>query len=180
VLLLNRAFGFGSAELPAPQATLMKTVIEGVLAGALPWGLVGTGAAFSLSAIVAGLPGLSFAIGIYLPLATLTPIWLGGAVRGFVESRGGKAREGDAGVLAASGMIAGEGLAGVAIAMLVAARTWKPEAGWSLLLGEWHFAEKGFAHVTGAAGSGLGLALVAAVCAMLLRAGRSSQASRNA
>jgi putative OPT family oligopeptide transporter len=175
VLLLNRAFGFGSAELPAPQATLMKTVIEGVLAGALPWGLVGTGAAFSLSAIVAGLPGLSFAIGIYLPLATLTPIWLGGAVRGFVESRGGKAREGDAGVLAASGMIAGEGLAGVAIAMLVAARTWKPDSGWSRLLGEWHFAEKGFARVPGAAGSVLGVAVVAAVCALLWRAGRSGR-----
>ena len=51
----------------------MKTVIEGVLAGSLPWGLVGTGAAFSLCAMLAGLPGLSFAVGIYLPLGSLTP-----------------------------------------------------------------------------------------------------------
>lgn len=67
VLLLGKAFTFGSPELPAPQATLMKTVIEGVLSGSLPWALVGTGSALSICALVAGLPALSFAVGIYLP-----------------------------------------------------------------------------------------------------------------
>src|SRR4029450_8644169 len=94
VLLLGRAYTFGSPDLPAPQATLMKTVIEGVLAGAVPRGLVGTGAAPSPSAMLAGLPGLAFAVGIYLPLATLTPIFVGGLVRRLVEARrGGGAAE---------------------------------------------------------------------------------------
>ncbi|HEY4573088.1 MAG TPA: oligopeptide transporter, OPT family, partial [Thermoanaerobaculia bacterium] len=121
VLSLGKAYTFGSPELPAPQATLMKTVIDGVLTGTLPWGLVGTGASFSLCAILAGLPGLAFAVGIYLPLGSMTPIFLGGAVRRLVESRRKEgSQEGDPGVLAASGMIAGEGLVGVAIALLVA------------------------------------------------------------
>jgi putative OPT family oligopeptide transporter len=171
VLLLGRAYSFGSTELPAPQATLMKTVIEGVLSGALPWGLVGTGAALAGCAIVAGLPGLAFAVGIYLPLGSLTPIWLGGAVRAWVESRRRGASEGDPGILAASGMIAGEGLAGVAIAFVVAARSWWPGAGWSRLLGDWHFAERGFTHLAGVPASLLGLVLVAVVCGMLARAG---------
>ena len=178
VLLLGRAYTFGSTDLPAPQATLMKTVIEGVLAGALPWGLVGTGAAFSLCAMVAGLPGLAFAVGIYLPLGSLTPIWLGGGVRALVEWRRGKAPEGDPGVLAASGMIAGEGLAGVAIAFLVAARTRWPAAGWSRLLGEWHFAQRDFSHLAGAAAVACGLGVVATVCAILLRAGFSAAKPR--
>jgi putative OPT family oligopeptide transporter len=173
VLLLGRAYTFGSPELPAPQATLMKTVIEGVLAGALPWGLVGTGAAFSISAMLAGLPGLAFAVGIYLPLATLTPIFVGGLVRRTVDARReGKAPETDPGVLASSGMIAGEGLAGVAIAFLVAARTRWPESGWSGLLGQMHFAERGFTVLSGAAATVAGLVVLAGLCALLYRSGR--------
>jgi putative OPT family oligopeptide transporter len=173
VLLLGRAYTFGSPDLPAPQATLMKTVIEGVLAGALPWGLVGTGAALSLSAMLAGLPGLAFAVGIYLPLATLTPIFVGGLVRRMVDARrAGVTPETDAGVLASSGMIAGEGLAGVAIAFLVAARRGWPDSTWSGLLGRIHFADRGFTVLTGAAAGLAGLAVLAALCALLYRAGR--------
>ncbi|HYH45927.1 MAG TPA: OPT/YSL family transporter, partial [Thermoanaerobaculia bacterium] len=166
-------------ELPAPQATLMKTVIDGVLAGSLPWGLVGTGSALAVSAILAGLPGLAFAVGIYLPVASLTPIFLGGVVRRIVEARqaatgSGKAAEGDAGVLAASGMIAGEGLAGVAIAFLVAAQTRWPEAGWSRLLEGWHFADGDYAHLAGPVAAGLGVALVLGIGALLYRAGMES------
>jgi putative OPT family oligopeptide transporter len=170
VLLLGQAFTFGSPELPAPQATLMKTVIDGVLSGSLPWGLVGTGSALAVSALIAGLPGLAFAVGIYLPLASLTPIFLGGIVRRIVEARRpGKTAEGDAGVLAASGMIAGEGLAGVAIAFLVAAKTrWEGLAG---VLDGWHFAAKGFTHLTGPLAAGLGVALVLTVAFLLYRAG---------
>ena len=172
VLMLGNAYTFGSPELPAPQATLMKTVIEGVLAGALPWGLVGTGAAFALSAMLAGLPGLAFAVGIYLPLASLTPIFVGGIVRRVVEARReGAAPETDAGVLASSGMIAGEGLAGVAIAFLVAARTRWPESEWSLGLGRLHFADRGFTYLSGAPAAAAGLAVLALLCVLLYRAG---------
>jgi putative OPT family oligopeptide transporter len=175
VLLLGRAYTFGSPELPAPQATLMKTVIEGVLSGALPWGLVGTGAAFSICAMIAGLPGLAFAIGIYLPLGSLTPIFVGGIVRRMVEARrAADAPDSDPGVLAASGMIAGEGLAGVAIAFVVAGRTYWPDAGWSRLLGEMHFGQRGFSYLTGPFATVLAVAVVLALCAMVYRAGRTA------
>jgi putative OPT family oligopeptide transporter len=171
VLLLGKAFTFGSPELPAPQATLMKTVIEGVLSGSLPWGLVGTGAALSICALIAGLPGLSFAVGIYLPLGTLMPVYVGGIVRRMVESRReGKAPETDAGVLAASGMIAGEGLAGVLIAFVIATGTkW---TGLRDSLKPMHFAAKDFTYLTGASAVILGVATVLIVCALLFKAGR--------
>jgi putative OPT family oligopeptide transporter len=158
VLLLGSAFTFGSPELPAPQATLMKTVIEGVLSGALPWGLVGSGAALAICALIAGLPGLSFAVGVYLPLSTLAAVFVGGIVRRIVDSRRTeKALESDPGVLAASGMIAGEGLAGVAIAILVAAGKRFP---------------KDFTWIAGAPAVALGVIVVLGVCALLDRAGR--------
>ncbi len=121
VLALGQAYQFGSKELPAPQATLMKTVIEGVLSGSLPWGLVGVGVAFAIAAVLAGLPGLAFAIGLYLPLSSMTPIFVGGLVRRLSGGEGEKS-DSSAGVLCASGLIAGEGLAGIAIAAAVGAK----------------------------------------------------------
>jgi len=165
VLLLGRAFTFGSPDLPAPQATLMKTVIEGVLSGSLPWGLVGVGAALAICALIAGLPGLAFAVGIYLPLGSLTPIFVGGIVRRIVEARRkGKAAESDPGVLGASGMIAGEGLAGVALAVLVA----------------FGFKRREEPIIGGAIAILLGIAIVLTVCWLLYRAGRDVEASPNA
>jgi putative OPT family oligopeptide transporter len=174
VLLLGKAFTFGSPDLPAPQATLMKTVIEGVLSGSLPWPLVGTGAALSVCALIAGLPGLSFAVGIYLPLGTLAPVFVGGIVRRFVEWRRREAKPGesDSGVLAASGMIAGEGLAGVAIALLIAGTTRFP--GLKAALAKVHFAAKGFTWVEGAVATAIGIVLVVGVCGVLVRAGKGS------
>ena len=121
VWFLGEAFTFGSAELPAPQATLMKTVIEGVLRADLPWGLVFIGATVALVAELLGIRSLPFAVGIYLPLSTMTPLYVGGCIRRFVEhrSRGDEAkmeRRRDQGVLLGSGLIAGEGIMGVAIA----------------------------------------------------------------
>lgn len=177
VLLLGQAYTFGSPEMPAPQATLMKTVIDGVLSGSLPWGLVGTGASFALCALLAGLPGLAFAVGLYLPVGSLTPIFVGGVVRRLVDARRGEgAREGDPGVLAASGMIAGEGLAGVLIAVLVAAKRWRPESGWGRWLESWRFAADDFTLLTGPVAVALGIAIVLAVSALLYRAGRSAPA----
>src|SRR5258706_7726340 len=122
VMLLGRSYTFGSPELAAPQATLMKTIIEGVLSGALPWGLVLTRAGVSGSAILCGVSGLAFAIGVYLPLSSMAPIFVGGCVRALVtKARGARpAPENDPGILAASGLVAGDGLAGVLVALLLA------------------------------------------------------------
>jgi putative OPT family oligopeptide transporter len=125
VMLLGSVYTFGSLDVPAPQATLMKTIIDGVLSGALPWGLVLSGSGLAVVAFLCGVSPLAFAIGVYLPLATMAPIFLGGCVRALserqAESREKKAGA-DAGILAASGLVAGEGLAGVVVAGLVAAQ----------------------------------------------------------
>ena len=188
ILLLGQAFEFGTPELPAPQATLMKTVIEGVLSGTLPWGLVGAGASLSLSAMLAGLPGLTFAIGIYLPLATQTAIFAGGLIREGIDRHaarnskagakpGDKARDaGNQGILAASGMIAGEGLAGVAIAMVVALREKFRGSGFAGTLDSVHFAQRNFSHLEGGAALGIGLGIIALVAYLLWQAGRESSA----
>ncbi len=160
VLRLGQTMTFGSPELPAPQATLMKTVIEGVLSGSLPWGLVGTGGALAVCALIAGLPGLSFAVGIYLPLSTLAPVYLGGIVRK-LQKEG--TTESDLGVLVASGMIAGEGLAGVAIAFAA---------------GAGYAAKKGYTVLTGAPAVVLGILTVLAICALLFKAARAGARSR--
>ena len=125
VLLLGTQYGFGGTEFPAPQATLMKTVIDGVLNANLPWGLVLTGASFALVAELLGIPSLAFAVGIYLPLSTMTPVFLGGCVRALVDWAGRRDRQNvaeggdntDKGILYASGLIAGEGVMGIGIAV---------------------------------------------------------------
>lgn len=101
----------------------MRTIIEGVLAGSLPWGLVLTGAGVALSGMLCGASGLAFAIGVYLPLSSMAAIYVGGCVRALVEksTKGQPKMESDPGILAASGLVAGEGLAGVLVAGLVAA-----------------------------------------------------------
>jgi putative OPT family oligopeptide transporter len=124
VLLLGSAYTFGSREIPAPQATLMRTIVEGVLAGALPWGLVLSGGGLSIGAWLCGVSPLAFAIGVYLPLSTMAAIYVGGCVRLLADRGRGDSQKasGDPGVLAASGLVAGEGLAGVLVAALVAAQ----------------------------------------------------------
>jgi putative OPT family oligopeptide transporter len=134
VLALAKNPGFGEGGLAAPQATLMRTVIEGVLSGSLPWDLVTTGAGLGVTAALAGLPALAFAVGLYLPLASMTPVFLGGLVRRFADARRGATSGGsDPGVLCASGLIAGEGLAGVALAMQAGITGAKP--GGAVLIG---------------------------------------------
>ena len=125
VMLLGSVYTFGSQDVPAPQATLMKTIIEGVLAGALPWALVLSGAGLAVTALLCSVSPLAFAIGVYLPLATMAAIFVGGCVRALSEraTKHGEKMEGaDPGILAASGLVAGEGLAGVLVAGLVAAQ----------------------------------------------------------
>ncbi|HSH34728.1 OPT family oligopeptide transporter [Schnuerera sp.] len=122
LLLLNKAWGFGSSELPAPQATLMKLVIEGVMSGNLPWALIFTGIGIGVVVELLGIQILPFAVGLYLPIHLSTPIMVGGIIRGILEKRKEdqdilKQRI-DGGVLFSSGLIAGEGLIGILLAIL--------------------------------------------------------------
>lgn len=121
--LLHTSYGIGSADLAAPQATLMATVIDGVLTQSLPWSLVVIGVGIAVAVELLGVPSLPFAVGLYLPLGLSTSIFAGGAVRWVVEKRftGDELREKrEAGVLYASGLIAGAALLGVLIAVPVA------------------------------------------------------------
>jgi len=122
VFLLGESFGFGSEEIPAPQATLMKTVVDGVLQADLPWSLVLIGASFAIVAELLGVPSLPFSVGIYLPLKTMSPVFVGGIIRRIVVAHQEKQPEDigkkqtRAGILMSSGLIAGEGVMGVLIA----------------------------------------------------------------
>jgi putative OPT family oligopeptide transporter len=122
VLALNQTYGFGTAELAAPQATLMKIVIEGVLQQSLPWGLVAIGAGIAIVAELCRVPSLPFAVGVYLPVSTMVPLFLGGVMRHVAERRAGSADEAAAvrerGVLFGSGLVGGEGLLGVGVAIV--------------------------------------------------------------
>jgi len=119
--LLDAAWGFGSPELGAPQATLMKMIIEGVMEGNLPWALVFTGVFIAVVVEVIGIPVLPFAIGIYLPVQLNACIMIGGLVRLFIEKKKmAKEKKDQAitdGTLFCSGMIAGEGLVGILLAV---------------------------------------------------------------
>ncbi|SFC18987.1 putative oligopeptide transporter, OPT family [Bacillus sp. OV322] len=132
LILMNKAYVMGSPALPAPKAALMKILAEGVLGGDLPWTLIFIGAAIAITLEFFGLNSLVVAVGIYLPVHTSAPIMFGGFVRYFVE-RSAKSKEErklrvDRGTLFASGLIAGESLIGVVIAILIAAGISIPDA----------------------------------------------------
>lgn len=120
VIFLHKAYGFGTEELPAPQATLMKVVIEGVLERNLPWLFVGIGIGIALTCELLRIPSLPFAVGVYLPVSTMVPVFLGGLLRFFAERKSSDEEETslrrEKGVLLGSGFVGGEGLLGVGIA----------------------------------------------------------------
>lgn len=120
--LLNSAWSFGSAELPAPQAGLMKLITEGVMEGNLPWNLVFIGVALAVVVEVIGIPVLPFAIGVYLPVQLNACIMIGGLIRLLLDKRrykdeATKTTVVNDGILFCSGMIAGEGLVGILLAL---------------------------------------------------------------
>ena len=119
--LLDSAWGFGSAELGAPQATLMKMIIEGVMNANLPWGLVLIGVCIAIVVEVVGIPVLPFAIGVYLPVQLNACIMVGGLIRLFMDRLKKEEKEKTAivndGILFCSGMIAGEGVIGILLAL---------------------------------------------------------------
>lgn len=114
--LLNAAWGFGSEQLGAPQATLMKMIVEGVMENNLPWALVFIGVFLAIAVEILGIPVLPFAIGVYLPVQLNACIMTGGLLRLLLDKKGDFKI--NSGILYCSGMIAGEGLAGILLAIL--------------------------------------------------------------
>jgi putative OPT family oligopeptide transporter len=160
IIFIGATAKFG-VDPAAPQASLAKTVIDGQLEGNLPWDLVLVGAGIAAAAMLAGVQGLAFAIGVYLPFGTLTPIFLGGLLRRAVDGASAAKHTGaGAGILAASGMVAGEGLAGVVIAAL------RGGAGVTVPKDP---------VITGPLGSILAIALIAVTGWLLVAAGRSDR-----
>ena len=123
LVLLDKAWGFGTEQISAPQATLMKLIIEGVMGGNLPWALIFIGAFIAIVVEILGISALPVAIGLYLPLELSTTIMAGGLIRLIVdkkrEKNNSKEKNADAGngILFCSGMIAGEGLVGILLAI---------------------------------------------------------------
>ena len=121
--LLNAAWGYGGAEVPAPQATLMKMIVEGIMGGNLPWNLVFIGVFLAIALEILRVPVMPFAIGLYLPIYLNASIMIGGVVRMFMDGRKKvdaktKERQTTDGTLFCAGMIAGEGLVGILLAIL--------------------------------------------------------------
>ena len=120
--LLNAAWGYNTPDLPAPQAMLMKMIVEGVMGGNLPWNLVLVGVFIGIVVEILGIPVLPFAVGLYLPIHLSTPMMVGGLVRLVIEKRKNKDEKKkknmvENGVLYCSGLIAGEGLIGILLAV---------------------------------------------------------------
>ncbi len=121
--LLNTAYGYGGTEVPAPQATLMKMIVEGIMGGNLPWNLVFIGVFLAIGLEILRIPVMPFAIGLYLPIYLNATIMIGGVVRLLMDGRKHvdektKERQSTDGTLYCAGMIAGEGLIGIALAIL--------------------------------------------------------------
>ena len=120
--LLNAAWGYGGAEVPAPQATLMKMIVEGIMGGNLPWNLVFIGVFLAITLEILRVPVMPFAIGLYLPIYLNASIMIGGVVRMFMDRRKNvdeetKTKQTTDGTLYCAGMIAGEGLVGILLAI---------------------------------------------------------------
>ena len=119
--LLNEAWGYGTEKIPAAQATMMKMLVEGIMNGELPWALIFIGVFIAIVVEILHMPVMPFAVGMYLPFSLSAGIMAGGVVRILVEKRKGTEKEKkartDRGLLFTSGMIAGEGIVGILIAV---------------------------------------------------------------
>ncbi|MDD6918910.1 MAG: oligopeptide transporter, OPT family [Peptoniphilaceae bacterium] len=119
--ILNKSIGFGTKDLPAPQAMLMKMIVEGVMNNDLPWNLVFVGSFIAIMVELLGVTVLPFAIGLYLPINTSLGIMFGGLVRIAVDKiKASKEEKKDAetrGTLYSAGLIAGEGIMGIILAV---------------------------------------------------------------
>ena len=121
--LLDSAWGYGGTEVPAPQASLMKMIVEGIMGDNLPWNLVFVGVFLALTFEILRVPVMPFAIGLYLPVYLTTTIMIGGVIRALMDGRKNvddktKEEQSTNGTLFCAGMIAGEGLVGIVLAIL--------------------------------------------------------------
>jgi putative OPT family oligopeptide transporter len=126
LMLLNKAYGIGSQAVPAPQATLMKLIVQGIMTAQLPWTLVAVGVALALFCFLVDLPILAVALGIYLPIGLTAALFAGGLVRTLVERQAKRAANDqavDKGVLLASGIVAGDALMGIVVGLFAAVGT---------------------------------------------------------
>lgn len=122
ILMLNKTYGMGTEQIAAPQATIMSMVVKGIMNAELPWVLVIAGASFGVMAELMGIPVLPFALGLYLPIGLSSGVLVGGIIRWLVELKFKKDEEvlkvqTERGVLLCSGLIAGESIIGIIIAL---------------------------------------------------------------
>jgi putative OPT family oligopeptide transporter len=165
----------GSEKMPAPQAALMATIIKGLLARDLPWGLVFVGAFISVVVELCGVRSLSFAVGVYLPLSTTAPIFVGGMMKALVDKMSGVREESEvsSGMLYSTGLVAGGSLTGILIALLSGVGK-TTEDGRTISLIQYiinSVGVKGWEDL-GRGADLIGLAAFAVLCFLLLRAAR--------
>lgn len=179
ISVINKVYGIGTAKFPAPQGTLMATLIKGLLSQNLDWHFVLVGAFIAVTMELCAVKSLSFAVGLYLPLSTTLPIFAGGAVKGIVDAvakaKGEKPEESElgSGSLFATGLVAGGAITGVIVAFLSMPERWK-----EFIEGPLHQARR----LTGLLGTG-GYDLLAVICfgimaLTLYRVGRKPLASQ--
>jgi putative OPT family oligopeptide transporter len=173
ILLLDKSVpgelhGIGSAKMPAPQGTLMATIIKGMLARKLPWGPVLVGAFLAWTAQLAGAHALSWAVGAYLPVSTTAPIWVGGLMKSLADKMRRTPEEGEIGpgMLYATGLVAGGSLAGIAIALLIG---FGGRVATVLDIGQSYFVKLGIV------GDLIGFGMFGLLCLLLLRQARARQ-----
>src|SRR5262249_40577466 len=177
----ERPGGGSVAKYDAPKATLMSYIIKGILSRRLPWGLVLLGVMIAIVLEMSGIPSLAFAVGVYLPLASSSPIFIGGVIRWMVDkyirrkfathnlTEDQLVAEGDksAGVLMASGYIAGAALAGIIVAVMTG---WPSLADFNEGVGKWAEASNPF--FAGGNSNLLSLIPFIVICILLYMAGR--------
>ena len=132
IMMLNSAYGLGSKAIPAPQATIMSMVVKGIMTSQLPWALVLVGATFGVMCELMNIPVLPFALGLYLPIYLSSGVLIGGILRAMVNTKFKKDKDGSSseqlkiqtekGVLLASGLVAGDALVGILIAIFAIAK----------------------------------------------------------
>ena len=168
----------GTERYAAPQATLMATIIKGLLAQDLPWGLVFVGMFISVVVELCGVKSLSFAVGAYLPLSTTMPIFVGGMMKALADKMTGSKDESEvsSGMLYSTGLVAGGSLTGIAIALLSGIPKTVMVDGQEkeVSLMQWLLDSvgiHGWEHLGGIADL-IGLAMFGLLCFMLIRAAR--------
>jgi putative OPT family oligopeptide transporter len=181
LLLLEDTLGIGviteehPTPLPAPQATLMATVIKGLIGQNLPWALVLVGMGIAAVMELSGVRSLPFAVGAYLPLSTTSPIFIGGLVKFFVDKRKKTTEETEIGpgALFSSGLIAGGAITGILIAIMIGTSAGVDEAGKEISVME--LFNTGIVETIGPVGDLISLVLFAALALILFKFAMSKE-----